>query len=81
MAISKEELVEQIYKMVEAAQGRRKLKASDIWKDMIKKHPEVDKKIVQEAIKTLVDGGRCVYTYFGGSFVEIPHEEAAAKRS
>jgi hypothetical protein len=81
MAISKEELVEEIYKMVEAAQGRRKLKASDIWKDMIKKHPEVDKKIVQGAIKTLVDGGRCVYTYFGGSFVEIPHEEAAAKRS
>ncbi len=23
--------------------------------------------------------GRCVYTYFGGSFVEIPHEEGAAK--
>jgi hypothetical protein len=48
---------------------------------MIKKHPEVDKKIVQDAIKTLVDGGRCVYTYFGGSFVELPREEAAAKRT
>lgn len=81
MAIPKEELVEQIYKMVEAAQGRRKLKASDIWKAMIKDHPELDKKIVQDAIKTLIDGGRCVYTYFGGSFVELPREEAAAKRS
>jgi DUF2075 family protein len=81
MTISKAELAEEIYKMVESAQGKRKLKASDIWKDMIKKHPEVDKKIVQESIKTLIDGGRCVYTYFGGSFVEIPHEEAAAKRS
>jgi hypothetical protein len=29
----------------------------------------------------LVDGGRCVYTYFGGSFVELPREEAAAKRT
>ena len=81
MSISKEELVEEIYTMVEAAQGKRKLKASDIWKGMIKKHPEMDKKTVQEAIKTLVDGGRCVYTYFGGSFVELPHEEAAAKRT
>ncbi|MBM4284499.1 MAG: hypothetical protein FJ128_04510 [Deltaproteobacteria bacterium] len=79
MGISKEELVEEIFQMVEKAHGKRKLKASDIWKDMIKKHPEVDKKIVQDAIKTLVDAGRCVYTYFGGSFVEIPHEEAAAK--
>ncbi len=79
MAISKDELVEEIFKMVEAAYGKKKVKASDIWKEMIKKHPEVDKKIVQDAIKTLIDGGRCVYTYFGGSFVEIPHEEAAAK--
>lgn len=81
MTISKEKLVEEIYKMVEAAQGKRKLKASDIWKAMIKDHTELDKKDVQEAIKTLIDGGRCVYTYFGGSFVELPHEEAAAKRS
>ncbi|MFH1596903.1 MAG: hypothetical protein ABIG94_11165 [Pseudomonadota bacterium] len=81
MAPPKAEIVESIFKMVEAAHGKRKLKASDIWKAVLKNHPELDKKDVQEAIKTLIDGGRCVYTYFGGSFVEIPHEEAAAKRS
>jgi hypothetical protein len=30
------------------------------------------------AIRTLMDTGKCVYTYFGGSYIEIPHEEGAA---
>jgi hypothetical protein len=30
------------------------------------------------AIRTLIDGGKCVYTYFGGSYIEIPHAEGAA---
>ena len=37
--------------------------------------------MVKFAIKDLIDGGRCVYTYFGGSFIEIPHEEGAAKEN
>ncbi|MDP3182818.1 MAG: hypothetical protein Q8M54_08390 [Desulfobaccales bacterium] len=80
MALSKAELVEHIYKMVEAASGKRQLKASDLWKAVLKEHSELDKKDVQTAIKELIDGGRCVYTYFGGSYVELPRVEAAAKK-
>ena len=32
----------------------------------------------KEAIKSLVNSGKLVYTYFGGSFLEIPHKEGAA---
>ena len=39
---------------------------------------DVDKKLCKEAIKILVNSGRCVYTYFGGSFLELPHKEGAA---
>jgi hypothetical protein len=39
---------------------------------------EVDKKTCKGAIKVLIDSGRCVYTYFGGSYIEIPHREGAA---
>ena len=28
-------------------------------------------------LRTLMDSGRCVYTYFGGSFIELPHKEGA----
>jgi hypothetical protein len=79
MALSKEELVEFIYDMVAKAQGKKQLKAMDIQKAVLKAHPDQDKNMVKFAIKDLIDGGRCVYTYFGGSFIEIPHEEGAAK--
>jgi hypothetical protein len=26
----------------------------------------------------LIDSGRCVYSYFGESYVTLPHKEAAA---
>jgi hypothetical protein len=26
-----------------------------------------------------MDSGRCVYTYFGGSFIELPPEEGVEK--
>jgi hypothetical protein len=79
MALSKEELVEFIFQMVEKAQGKKQLKAMDIQKGVLKVHPDQPKNDVKFAIKDLIDGGRCVYTYFGGSFIEIPHEEGAAK--
>jgi hypothetical protein len=79
MALSKEELVEFIFEMVEKAQGKKQLKAMDIQKAVLKAHPDQDKNMVKFGIKDLIDGGRCVYTYFGGSFIEIPHEEGAAK--
>lgn len=80
MAISKAELVEFIYDMVAKAQGKKNLKAMDIQKAVLKEHPDQDKNMVKFGIKELIDGGRCVYTYFGGSYIEIPHEEGAAKK-
>jgi hypothetical protein len=79
MALTKEELVEFIYDMVAKAQGKKQLKAMDIQKAVLKAHPDQDKTMVKFGIKELIDSGRCVYTYFGGSFVELPHEEGAAK--
>jgi hypothetical protein len=39
---------------------------------------DCDKQMCKAAIRTLIDGGKCVYTYFGGSYIEIPHAEGAA---
>jgi hypothetical protein len=79
MALSKAELQEFIFAMVEKAQGKKQLKAMDIQKAVLKAHPDQPKNDIKFSIKDLIDGGRCVYTYFGGSFIEIPHEEGAAK--
>lgn len=80
MALDKKELCEFIYDLVAKAQGKKNLKAMDLQKAVLKEHPDQDKNMVKFAIKELIDTGRCVYTYFGGSYVEIPHEEGAAKK-
>ena len=79
MAKSADEVADAMYKLVEQAQGVKKLKAMDLTKSMIEMFgDEVDKKLCKLAIKQLIDSGRCVYTYFGGSYVELPHREASA---
>jgi hypothetical protein len=69
-----------MFEMVKKDAGVKKYKSMDLQKAMLKKYDDIDKKMCKLAVRELIDSGRCVYTYFGGSFIEIPHEEAAAKR-
>jgi hypothetical protein len=74
-----EEIADHMYNMVKDAAGQKKLKAMDLTKAMMQLFPdEVDKKMCKEAIKILINSGKCVYTYFGGSYIELPHRESAA---
>ncbi len=80
MAVTPEEVAEAMFEMVSEYQGKKKFKAGDLKKAMIQKFGDdgCDKQMCKLAIRTLMDSGRCVYTYFGGSFIEVPHEEGAA---
>ena len=80
MAVTVDQIADAMYELIEEYFGRKKFKASDLTKAMIAKFGEenVDKKACKAAIRQLTDSGRCVYTYFGGSYVEIPHKEGAA---
>jgi hypothetical protein len=79
VAKSVDEIADAMFKMVKEATGQKKLKPMDLTKAMIELYgDEVDKKLCKSAIKQLVDSGRLVYTYFGGSFLELPHREGAA---
>ncbi|MDP8228587.1 MAG: hypothetical protein P9M15_03950 [Candidatus Electryoneaceae bacterium] len=78
--ISDQELADAIVKMVTDAAGVKKYKAMDIIKLMVQTFGDrgADKKRVKTIIKNVVNEGHLVYTYFGGSFVEVPHREGAA---
>lgn len=78
MAASVEEVADAMYEMVAEMQGKKKLKAGDLTKAM-KDKLGADRKTCKDAIRILIDSGRCVYTYFGGSYVELPHKEGAAE--
>ena len=74
-----EEVSAAMLKIVKDATAvKKKLKAMDLIKAVRQLYPDVDKKLAKNAVKNLVDTGQCVYTYFGGSFVELPHREASA---
>lgn len=73
------EVADAMYKMVKDSMGQKKWKATDLTKAVIELFGEdkCDKQLAKAAIRELMDSGRCVYTYFGGSFIEIPHKEGA----
>jgi hypothetical protein len=80
--VTVESLAEAIFKMVSQNAGIKKFKAMDLQKALMEMYPgAVDKQMVKDAIRINIDSGRLVYTYFGGSYIEIPHEEAAANPS
>ena len=74
-----EEVANAMYKMVKDSMGQKKWKATDLTKAVVELFGEekCDKKLAKLAIRELMDSGRCVCTYFGGSFIEIPHKEGA----
>jgi hypothetical protein len=79
MAVTVEALAEDMYQMVAETQGKKNLKAGDLTKAMIAKYGEsVTKDDCKHAIRLLMDSGRCVYSYFGGSYITLPHKEGAA---
>ena len=80
MAKTVEEIADAMYKMIEEAQGIKQLKPMDLTKAMRQLYGDegVDKKMCKEAIKILINSGKCVYTYFGGSYIELPHKEGAS---
>lgn len=75
-----EEVANAMYKMIRESMGQKKWKATDLTKAVIELFGEekCDKQLAKLAIRDLMDSGKCVYTYFGGSFIEIPHKEGAA---
>ncbi len=80
MPAATETIAEAMYQMVAEYMGKKNLKATDLTKAMIAKFGEAEctKEDCKHAIRLLIDSGRCVYSYFGGSYITLPHKEGAA---
>jgi hypothetical protein len=80
MPVTVEALADDMYAMVTETQGKKNLKAGDLTKAMIAKYGESNctKDDCKLAIRQLMESGRCVYSYFGGSYITLPHKEGAA---
>lgn len=72
MAVTIEQLADAMYELVKEYTGRKSYTARELGKAMKEKFgPEADRKTVKDALKHLLDSGRCVYTYKGSSYVEL----------
>ena len=75
MSTSVETVADAMYDMVKEYHGKRNLKALDLVKAMVQKYgDDVDKKLCKKAIRSLVDTGKCTYSYVGGSYIVLPPE-------
>jgi hypothetical protein len=73
-------VAEEMYQMVVECAGKKNLKPIDLTKAVIAKHGEgaCDKEDCKKAIRLLIDSGRCVYSYLGGSYIQLPPKGDAA---
>ena len=80
MSVTVEVLAEDMYQMVAETLGKKNPKAGDLTKAMIAKYGEGNctKDDCKLAIRQLMESSRCVYSYFGGSYITLPHKEGAA---
>jgi hypothetical protein len=69
-----EQIADAMYEMIKSTHGKKNLKAMDLIKAMIQEYGEdaVDKKMGKAAVRQLIDSGRCIYSYVGGSYVTLP---------
>ena len=72
-----EALAEDMFQLITECTGKKNLKAGDLTKEMIDKHgaDACTKDDCKQAIRILIDSGRCVYSYLGGSFIQLPPQE------
>jgi hypothetical protein len=72
-----EKIAEEMYALVTECAGKKNLKAGDLTKAMIAKFGEAacSKEQCKQAIRILIDSGRCIYSYLGGSYVQLPPKE------
>jgi hypothetical protein len=71
-----ETVAEDMFQLVSECAGKKNLKPGDLTKAMVAKYGDAcTKDITKLAIRQLIDSGRCVYAYVGGSFIQLPPKE------
>jgi hypothetical protein len=81
LVMTTETLADEMYAVVAECAGKRNLKAGDLTREMIGRHGEAcSKDDCRLAIRILMDSGRCVYSYLGGSYIQLPPKEDSGQQ-
>ncbi len=77
--VTVEQVADAMFKIVDETYGKKNMKAGDLKKAM-KKQFGADRTVCKKAIRSLIDSGRCVYSYFGGSYIIPAGKDEGAKK-
>ena len=71
-----DQIADAMVELVKSTYGKKELKPMDVTKAMIEQFGDdnVDKRMCKKALLQIIDSGRCVYKYAGGSYVTLPPE-------
>ena len=74
--VTVEQIADAMFDLVKSTYGKKNLKPMDVTKAMIEQFGDdaVDKKMCKQALRELIDSGRCTYKYAGGSYVTLPEK-------
>ncbi len=77
--VSVDQVAEAMLALVTSTHGKKNLKAMDLTKAMVEQFGEeaCDKALCKQAIRQLIDSGRCIYSYVGGSYITLPPTQGA----
>ena len=75
--VSIEELSEAMFVLVKSAVGNKRLRPTEVTKAMIERFgaDRCGRDACKAAMKQLTESGRLVYTFYDGSYIEMPSEE------
>jgi hypothetical protein len=75
--VSIQELSEAMFALVKSAVGSKRLRPTEVIKAMIERFgaERCNKEVCKEAMKQLTASGLLVYTFYDGSYIEMPSEE------
>jgi hypothetical protein len=76
--VTLEEVCDAMFALVKSTYGKKNLKPMDVTKAMIEQFgaDRCDKDTCKKAIRQMVDSGRLIYKYEGGSYLTLPPEKA-----
>jgi len=79
MSVAVETLADEMFALISEYAGKRNLKAGDLTKEMIARHGDAcSRDDCKLAIRSLIESSRCVYSYLGGSYIQLPPKDGAA---
>ncbi|HTU02889.1 MAG TPA: hypothetical protein VMG58_13765 [Candidatus Sulfotelmatobacter sp.] len=72
--VNVDEVVEAMYQLVVETTGSRKLRPTDVTRAMIERFgaDRCNRDLCKQALKKLTESERCVYTFYDGSYIELP---------